>query len=67
MDSINQIVDQWWVSRDPSSDDDKFIDPKGNVTDDIGDAKLYPSEKDAKDGGPLYQPRRLRDFWPPKT
>ncbi|WP_339682467.1 hypothetical protein [Gimesia maris] len=67
MDSINQVIDEWLVLRDPSSDDDKFIDPKGNDTNDIGEVKLYTSEKDTKDNGPLYEPRPLKDFWPLKN
>ncbi len=68
MTTANQIIKDWWVLHDPTSTPDRFKDPKDNATEDVAEAMLYPDEQDAKgDAGPLYKPRRLKDFWPPKS
>jgi len=70
MSSVREWVSVQWILHDPSSKapKDRFQRKDGSATDDVTDAKCYPTQQDAEtEAGIEYSPRRLSDFFPPPT
>jgi hypothetical protein len=69
MATIREWDSAQWILYDPQSKalKNRFRKKDGSATDDVTDAKLYPSEEEAKkEAGNEYVPRSLSDFLPPK-